>query len=568
MKPYDTSQPRGAGRGLVFTASMALMAVATLLFCPHALAGPRIQTVCTITVNSADEKEMFRRYMPASKARFVELIERGRPDWLASACQSAIACDVLIISGHYDGYNHFFSENLETPEYLPVDELERVSCSGSCQGLFAQLKEVHLFGCNTLNRDAQNNAGAEVVRSLLREGLSLKAALQQQRSLNAGHGESSRDRMRQVFKDVPVIYGFSTLAPLGPVAASTLDGYFRRQGAREIGRGRASASLLQQFAPFGMSVAQGMTDKDPHADVRQDVCQFVDDRLSETERLGFVHQLMQRPMAQSRVHLDRLERYASTLNETAQHTPQMVQALDLMAGDTDTRQRYLDFARDADQPEVSARMVKVAQQLGWLTEQERQHELARLLGKVLARRTVGTNEVNLACTLNQARELDAHFGPQGPAAVPGEDLPHAAVRACLGSPQGHARTLDALLSTQEADVAVAQDYLRHRPITDASDLRRLATGIVAMPASTAQVRALETLSRHYVSDRTVLNGVVQLFVQTPSPKVQAAVAGVLIRADRRALAAPQLLSTLVKHRHRSPPGDNMIDALIRRLEPS
>ena len=36
------------------------------------------QTVCTITVNSADEKEAFRRHLPESKYRFVELVERGR----------------------------------------------------------------------------------------------------------------------------------------------------------------------------------------------------------------------------------------------------------------------------------------------------------------------------------------------------------------------------------------------------------------------------------------------------------------------------------------------------------
>jgi len=40
------------------------------------------QTVCTITVNSADEKEAFRRHLPPDRYRFVELVERGRADWL------------------------------------------------------------------------------------------------------------------------------------------------------------------------------------------------------------------------------------------------------------------------------------------------------------------------------------------------------------------------------------------------------------------------------------------------------------------------------------------------------
>ena len=43
----------------------------------------------------------------------------------------------------------------------PTDEMERASCSDSCPGLFSQLKEVYLFGCNTLNPGASKSASAE-----------------------------------------------------------------------------------------------------------------------------------------------------------------------------------------------------------------------------------------------------------------------------------------------------------------------------------------------------------------------------------------------------------------------
>ena len=188
---------------------LASCALALCLSASWVAAQTKTQTVCTITVNSSDEKQTFRRHLPAAKYKFVELVERGRPDWLASACQAGVKCDVLIISGHYDGGNVFFSDQLEMSEFLPVDDLERISCSDSCPGLFSQLKEVHLFGCNTLNPQAHSSASAEVVRSLVREGHSLKEAERQLLTLNAEHGESGRDRMRQVFKDVPVIYGFS-----------------------------------------------------------------------------------------------------------------------------------------------------------------------------------------------------------------------------------------------------------------------------------------------------------------------------------------------------------------------
>ena len=524
------------------------------------------QTVCTITVNSADEKEVFRRHLPAAKYEFVELIERGRPDWLASACRAAVSCDVLIISGHYDGSNEFFSDRLEESEHLPVDELERVSCSDSCTGLFSRLKEVYLFGCNTLNPQPLNSATAEVVRSLVREGHSLEEAQRHLRSLNAGHGESSRDRMRQVFKDVAVIYGFSSVAPLGPIAASTLNGYFRTNGPREIGQGRPSGRLLGQFSAHAMAATQGMTDRDPHAEVRRDVCQFVDDRLSDAQRLAFVHQLLQREMAQARVHLDRIERYANGLDDPVRRTPEVAEALDVIARDAAVRARFLDFARDADQPAVRARMIKVARDLGWLSADEQWGELALMLGELQAHSVVGVDEVNLACTLNQHHELDGAFSRRVLPGSPTDGVPHAAVRACLGSAEGHARVLEGWIGPSEADVRIAQAYLRHRPVTDAGELRRVAAGIVRMPASDAQVRALESLGRHYVSDREILDLLIGLYGETPSWSVQAAVAGILIRADRRTIASPRLQRTLVAQRRPSPQGDNLIDALIRRLQ--
>src|SRR5262249_8051122 len=86
------------------------------------------KTVCSITVNSSDEVETFRRNLPPDKFQFVELVERGRPDWLASACRRGVHCDILVISGHYDGRDEFYSQNVEAEEYLPIDEMERVSC--------------------------------------------------------------------------------------------------------------------------------------------------------------------------------------------------------------------------------------------------------------------------------------------------------------------------------------------------------------------------------------------------------------------------------------------------------
>jgi len=541
----------------------SLCIAAASLWAPLAVA--KKQTVCTITVNSSEEKQSFQRYLPASRYQFVELVEHNRPDWLATACQAKVSCDVLIVSGHYDGASVFFSDRLEAQEFLPVSELERVSCSDSCQGLFAKLKAVYLFGCNTLDPDALSSASAEVLRSLVRDGHSRAEADRLLRSLNARHGESSRDRMRLVFKDVPAIYGFSSVAPLGPVAGAALNRYFQAAGPNEVAEGRTSARLLAHFAPHAMTAAKGMTDADQHAAMRHDVCQFADDRLSNAHKLQFVHQLLQRDMSQARMFLDRIERHTATLDDAARQAPDVAQALAAIASDEPTRAHFLAFARDTDQPAVEARMLDLAKDLGWLTAQARSDELTRMFADLLQRKAASATEVDLACSLNSDQSLD---GMLDGIAVPvdrADSVANAAVRACMGNAQAHARTLEGLLSPNAADLHIAQTYLRHRPLADVAELRRVVAGIVDMPASDAKVRALESLGRLHLSDRETLAVLTRHFSHTPSWTVQAAIAGILIRADHRAFASPDLVRTFTENRRASPSGDNMIDALLRKL---
>ena len=546
-------------------ANFVLLAALLASVCPHDARADR-KTVCTITVNSADEKETFRRSLPSEQFEFVELVEHGRPDWLASACHKGIRCDVLLISGHFDGGDEFYSDRLDTRESLPVDEMERVSCSDSCPGLFSHLKEVYLFGCNTLNPDALKSTSAEIVRSLMRTGHSPADAERLSRVLSERHAESNRDRMRQIFKDVPVIYGFSSKAPLGRAAAPILDRYFQSGAASEIGSGRPSARLLALFAPVSMTVASGSTDTDAQAGYRRDVCHFADDRQSTAQKLGFVHQLLGRDMAEVRMFLDHLEKYAGTVTSTDRQSASVADALDAIARDQPARDRYLEFARDADQPAVRARMIALAERLGWLTASGRRSELVRMIHDELARNDLGSDDVDLICTLNRDHRLDDALADMPSAAIMTKDAGRAAVLACLGSPAGHARVLQALLSGDDHDVQIAQVYLHHRPIVDVNELRLTASGIARMSNSEAQVRALDTLAHHQLSDRESLDALTRLFPLTKSVNVQRAIAGILIRADYAALARPELVRALRQQRLKSPDGKDLIDVLIHRLQ--
>jgi hypothetical protein len=542
-----------------------LAALSTIAWAPAADAAKR--TVCTITVNSPNEKETFRRYLPHDEYDFVELVERGRPDWLASACRQGVRCDVLVISGHFNG-NEFFSDRLDLSEYLPVAELERASCNSTCSGLFSQLKEVHLFGCDSLNAEASKDPPAEIVRSLLRSGHSRTDAERIARDLTVRHVESNRDVMRRIFKKVPAIYGFSSAAPVGALSASYLTRYFQSGGRAEVGTGRPNSRLPNYFTTNSMTIARGLNDGDPRFAHRAEVCEFVDERLSRAQALGVIHKTLRREMAEARMHFERIESFMASLDENARQSPAVANALDEIERDRDARTRYLAFARDADHPSIHARMIDVARNLGWLSPAEYAAERNDLVAGLLAKSAMSPADVDLICRLNDDHALDAVLERAPPSPVAARRIDQAAALACLGSADDHARMLAALASPVLQDVQLAEVYFQHHPITDVQELRVVAKGIARMSGSEAQVRALQTLARHYVTDGESLAELTRLYELAQSVMVQRAIAGILIRSDRHALASADLVRVLRERRLKSPDAADIIDILLRRLQAS
>ena len=541
--------------------ALFLLVAATL----DAHAGPK-RTVCTITVNSSDEKDLLRRRLPADAYDFVELVEAGRPDWLASACRAGIRCDALVISGHFDGGTEFYSDRLDVRESLPVEALERASCSASCPGVFSHLKEVYLFGCNTLDGQATRSASPEIARSLVRAGHSPEDAQRIAQQLAQRYAESNRDRMREIFRDVPVLYGFSSKAPLGPSAAETLERYFHAGGAADFGSGRASERLLNLFASVSMTVASGMTDGDPNIAHRRAVCRLADDRLTTAQKIDFVHEVLRGDAAEVRMFLDHLEAYAAQIDQADRAQAQNARELADIEGDTDARTRYLAFARDADEPAVRARMLELAAKLGWLTKTQLHAELRRMLVERLAADQVGPAEVDLACALNSAHELEAAGSVEElPASTAGR-VPQAAVRACLGSAPDRARVLRAVSEGDERGAEIAEVYLDRRPLADPREVRELASAVVRMNSGDAQVRALQTLSRQKLSDPVAVEQLAQLFAKARTPSVQRAIASLLLHSDYDVLARPEWIRAFRDARLRSSEGPDPIDVLIRRLQ--
>ena len=544
--------------------ALALAAGLGAFACAPAVAAPK--TICTITVNSPDEKETFRRHLPPGDYRFVELVERGRPDWLASACHQHVSCDALIISGHFDGGDEFYTDRLDQSESLSVEEMERESCSDSCPGVFANLKEVYLFGCNTLKPEPHQDAAAEITRALVRAGQSPADAARLAATLGEQHSRSNQERMRQIFRNVPVIYGFSSKAPLGRRAGPVLDRYFETAPAGEVGSGRPSAKLLGLFAPSSMTVTAGFTDSDPQARVRRDDCHFVDNRLAPAQKVEFMHELLQRDMAQVRLSLDELEHFVASIGPAQRFEKKTAAQFDAIDADHAARDRYLAFARDTGEPAVRTRMMALARKIGWLSPAEEQGEFLRMIAERMNRGLIGREDVDLACDRGADGASAAALQPIATNALTFAKLAPAAAVACLGNAQARARVVHAVTSADADDAVMAQAYLRRHPLTDAAEVRVIAAAIARMPTAAAQVRALDTLAQQHVSDPESLREIAGLFPKVRSVEVQRAIAGILIRSDRRALGEAQLARTLKTSRLKSPDGADVIDALIRVLQ--
>jgi len=495
---------------------------------PALAEGPR-QVVCTITVNSADERDAFRRFLPAEQFDFVELVEPGRPDWLASSCRRGVQCDVLLVSGHFAG-SEFYSSRPETRETLKVDEIERVQCSGSC-GVFAKLKEVYLFGCDSLKPEPAK--------------------------LATGDAEPNRNLMRRLFPGVPVIYGFSSLAPYGRVAGPMLERFFEAGGAAEIGSGVPSDRLLKLFGPSSMTVASG-EQADP-------MCRFHDERIDAGQKLSWLAAGLAGDVPSAGMAFERMAKFMAGLSAEDRAAPPFAAVRESLAKDAGARDSYLSLVRATADPALRVRMAALARDIGWLDEDAHRMELARTIHDVVAADAIDFGEVDLICALNKDDALANELQRFNVVTLAPARAARAAAGACMGDAAARAKALAALASADEGDVRMAQAFLRHRPITDAAELRDVAAGVARMKASAAQVRAIETLARQHVSDAQVLDGLAILYSGARSVEVQRALAEVFLRSDLGAIDARALAERLKRDRLRD---DALIDTVITRLNPS
>ncbi len=99
-----------------------------------------------------------------------------------------------------------------------------------------------------------------------------------------------------------------------------------------------------------------------------------------------------------------------------------------------------------------------------------------------------------------------------------------------------------------------------------ANLRAVTASVVQMKDVDAKVRALQSLAGLRLADPEALDVLARSYPVAESPRVQMAIAAVLIRADHDAIDRPEMAQTLRVHRLKGGTGPDTIDALIRQLE--
>ncbi len=254
------------------------------------------QNFCSITINSNDEINVFKKMLPASEFNFIELTEvktkqsiTDHESPIGAACAEKIKCDILLISGHFGGT---FTGSSDWS--LPLKEISQRSCSDSCAGIFQQPKEVFLFGCNTLaSKEKDFRTPEEYARALRDHGYSQSDAEQIAMIRYGPIGDKFSDSIRIAFPNTKHIYGFHSVAPKGETASIYVRDYiknvFKSAGSyskhlneieKESFPAQKNNDIAQAFRHTYFAEATGYD-----GEYRKSICSVQDTRKDIAERL-------------------------------------------------------------------------------------------------------------------------------------------------------------------------------------------------------------------------------------------------------------------------------------------
>ncbi len=399
--------------------SKVFFVVALALTC-RGLASER--TVCTLTLNSTQERETFKKSLIPQGFKFVELLDLGEKGealneddnaWFDRACKARVQCDVLVISGHFA--SDFFGT--DTFKKLSLDKLEEQSCNKTCNGILKSPKEIFLFGCNTLaTKGSDPRSYEETIQAMLHAGMSRSDAERSWQLRNGPLGSSVRERMQRVFSGVPHIYGFDASSPAGNTVQQHLQKYFKSipnyekhlhesEVAEIVEQIQKANKKLSQFSNPAIQEAFATMNfvqcssagTDPEDEkIKRKICTFYNPNLSAAAKLNFAKQLLNGPD---------FERYlpsvASFMGRTDLSGPAEQEAIRKIRSDSQIQKRVDQIIASLEPtPVIQVDYLKMQQRIGWLNE-EKFSKTVKVLKEPLLKNPSKENS-SLLCGVNEA----------------------------------------------------------------------------------------------------------------------------------------------------------------------
>jgi hypothetical protein len=383
--------------------------------------------VCTFSFHGPEEVAVFESRLPARDFEFLELSPPsvlGTPaafaaddpqgaaaedrGWLQGLCRSDVACDVAVFSAEFAG--KFFGRYGRS---LSLQEMEEASCQARCDGIFHAPREVFLLACNTLaTKDEDLRSPEAYLRVLLDHGFDHATAERVVAMRYGPLGPTFREALRRVFKGVPSVYGFSSVAPTGRYTGPMLERYFRTVGdyrshLEQVRRGhRPNRALAAAFAGTSFVETSGLTSSEPAAADRDLICALYDERQPVVRRLQIVKQLMDRtdlltfvPSVQAFV-----DRHAhEELNSEER------QLFESIRGNAAARERILALVYKLDVSALKLELGHFAVHMGWL-EPGQFRTLAVEAARQLLRRRLASVMVDVMCEVPKHEFVGDQFG--------------------------------------------------------------------------------------------------------------------------------------------------------------
>jgi hypothetical protein len=387
-------------------------------------------TVCVMSFHGEEEPRVFKDHLPPADFDVVDLSPHllatptpgpaadrpGPAPWLVAICEQGVRCDVMVYSAEFAG--SFFGKSGKA---LSLGDMEEAACLTQCDGLFHTPHEVFLLGCNTLATKSEDTRTPDEYRRVLLEHGFDQASAERVVGFRYGPlGPSFREAVRRVFMDVPRIYGFSSVAPIGQYTAPRLEKYFRstRDYRRHLDETNGDTSpnkrLLAAFKGTGLVQTSGLMRTDVAAEDRHQICRLYDEGLSVAHRLGIVRELVGRkdflafvPTIQTFI-----SRHPS--GEYEDHEGELFEEIQRSEA---ARQQVLELAHSLDVSALQLELAYFAFQMDWMSP-DAFRGLAIDGARELLARPLTSEVVDIMCEISKHQRIgDAFTSDDVPGAV-------------------------------------------------------------------------------------------------------------------------------------------------------